>query len=83
MEIRSRCPPGRIVGVTRRGGGGEGSSPGNVGRRGPEDIVAGVAVVLLGGYLWRKNHGGSESERLLSRTWEVPNSDWRNSSDDQ
>ncbi len=46
-------------------------------------IVAGVAAVLLVGYLWRRKLGAGKSERLLSKSWEGPNSDWRNSSDNQ
>jgi hypothetical protein len=43
-------------------------------------IVAGVAAVMFVGYVVRKKFGG-ESERFISRTWEGPSSDWRNSSD--
>jgi len=46
-------------------------------------IVAGIAAVLLVGYLWRKKHSARESERLLSKSWEGPNSDWRNYWDNQ
>jgi hypothetical protein len=46
-------------------------------------IVAGVAAVLFVGYLWRRELSAGKSERLLSKSWEGPNSDWRNSSENQ
>jgi hypothetical protein len=46
-------------------------------------IGACVAAVLLVGYLWRRVLGGGESERMLSRDWEGPNSGSRNSWDNR
>ena len=43
-------------------------------------IGVGFAAVLLIGYLLLRKLGGGEPERSVSRTWEGPSSDWRNSS---